>query len=207
MSTVARDRSGCKSSGYLRSLVATEKARAALDATSARSSLALRSRNWFSVPAGVRRSGWTSIARKIGRFSDLAQFRAFEDEWLRGRPSQWWTSKDPPGKPTDVFETVDPPASRAAWRIHDFCTDYELFSETLPYDLEEEAPADAGPIRIRRRSTACCSTPGAGPCGICFCVDLDPRWVAQVDRRAGASTSKLNKSYMIDQVVMIERGP
>ena len=81
-----------------------------------------------------------------------------------------------------VFETggtTGTPKSRV--NCDDFRTDYELFSDTLP---DEHFPRGAnwlmlgpsGPRRLRLGVEHLCQHRG----GICFCVDLDPRWVIKL---------------------------
>ena len=76
--------------------------------------------------------------------------------------------------------------------IEDFRIDYELFSDTLP---DEYFPKGAnwlmlgpsGPRRLRLAVEHLAQYRG----GICFCVDLDPRWVDQAHQEGldGASRS------------------
>ncbi|MCG8603852.1 hypothetical protein MJD09_02500, partial [bacterium] len=117
--------------------------------------------------------------QEITAFEDLKKFPPFEDEWLRGGPVRHWLPKGQAGKPLFTFETggtTGLPKSRL--QIEDFRTDYEMFSDTLP---DEYFPKGAnwlmlgpsGPRRLRLAVEHLCQYRG----GICFYVDLDPRWV------------------------------
>ena len=121
----------------------------------------------------------------IKEFDDLKKFPLFEDDWLRGGPIRRWVPKGLDGKPTYVFETggtTGIPKSRMV--IDDFRIDYEMFSETLP---DEHFPkgsnwlmlGPSGPRRLRLAVEHLCQFRG----GICFCIDLDPRWVVKLIKK------------------------
>src|SRR5215813_4780050 len=133
---------------------------------------------WLDFAA---KPGWDP-RREIACFEDLRKFPPFQDEWLRGGPVRRWLPKGLEGKPLFTFETggtTGVPKSRL--QIEDFRTDYEIFSETLP---EEYFPREAnwlmlgpsGPRRLRLAVEHLCQYRG----GICFSVDLDPRWAIKV---------------------------
>lgn len=143
--------------------------------------------------------------KEVQCFEDLSKFGLFEDEWLRGGPLQRWIPKGFEGKPTYVFETggtTGIPKSRIAF--DDFRTDYELFSHTLP---DEYFPKGAnwlmlgpsGPRRLRLAVEHLCQYRG----GICFCVDLDPRWVIKLIQKGWNDHLKAYKDHCIDQAVSI----
>ncbi|MFQ5791737.1 MAG: hypothetical protein ACE5JI_14790, partial [Acidobacteriota bacterium] len=133
---------------------------------------------------------WLELASKLDfeprhevqTFQDLRRFPWFQDEWLRGGPVRRWVPKAYAEKPIYVFETggtTGVPKSRIS--IDDFRIDYELFSRTLP---EEHFPRGAnwlmvgpsGPRRLRLAVEHLAQHRG----GICFSVDLDPRWVIKL---------------------------
>ena len=141
----------------------------------------------------------------ITGYKDLHRFGPFEDEWLRGGPVQRWVPKGLAGKPVYVFETggtTGIPKTRVA--CDDFRTDYELFSETLP---EEHFPKGAnwlmlgpsGPRRLRLAVEHLAQYRG----GICFCVDLDPRWVVKLIKKGWTEHLMAYKDHVIDQAVTI----
>ena len=143
--------------------------------------------------------------REIASFEDLRKFPPFEDEWLRGGPVRRWLPKGQAGKPLFTFETggtTGVPKSRL--QIEDFRIDYEMFSETLP---DEYFPRGAnwlmlgpsGPRRLRLAIEHLCQHRG----GICFCVDLDPRWVIKLIKRGKSAELDLYKAHVIDQAITI----
>ena len=143
--------------------------------------------------------------REIKGFSDLQRFGPFEDEWLRGGPVQRWVPKGLAGRPVFVFETggtTGIPKTRVA--CDDFRTDYELFSATLP---DEHFPKGAnwlmlgpsGPRRLRLAVEHLAQHRG----GICFCVDLDPRWVVKLIQKGWSEHLEAYKNHVIDQAVTI----
>ena len=153
---------------------------------------AAKSSSWHFNPAtgspfwlGVRQEGRVGSSSRDHSFADLKRFDAFEDEWLRGGPVQRWIPKGLVGKPVFVFETggtTGIPKSRVG--MDDFRIDYEIFSETLP---DEYFPKNSnwlmlgpsGPRRLRLSVEHLAQHRG----GICFCVDLDPRWVIKLIKK------------------------
>ncbi len=130
--------------------------------------------------------------KDVQSYEDLHIFGEFEDEWLRGGPLDRWVPRGLAGKPTYVFETggtTGIPKSRIAF--DDFRTDYELFSDTLPEEYFPKGSnwlmlGPSGPRRLRLAVEHLCQYRG----GICFCVDLDPRWVIKLIKRDGSNISK-----------------
>jgi phenylacetate-coenzyme A ligase PaaK-like adenylate-forming protein len=143
--------------------------------------------------------------REIACFEDLRKFPPFQDEWLRGGPVRRWLPKGLEGKPLFTFETggtTGVPKSRL--QIEDFRTDYEIFSETLP---DEYFPRGAswlmlgpsGPRRLRLAVEHLCQYRG----GICFCVDLDPRWVIKLIKWGEFAALEKYKAHVIEQAVTL----
>ncbi len=143
--------------------------------------------------------------QEVTCFDDLKKFPAFEDEWLRGGPVTRWIPKGLAGQPAYVFETggtTGTPKSRV--NIRDFRTDYEEFSATLP---EEHFPKGAnwlmlgpsGPRRLRLSIEHLAQFRG----GICFCIDLDPRWVIKLIQKGWMEHLEAYKQHCIDQAITI----
>ncbi len=143
--------------------------------------------------------------KDVKSFDDLKKFPPFEDEWLRGGPVRRWVPKGMADKPMFVFETggtTGVPKSRVNHR--DFRTDYEMFSDTLP---EEYFPRGAnwlmlgpsGPRRLRLSIEHLAQHRG----GICFCVDLDPRWVIKLIQKGWMEHLEAYKQHCIDQAITI----
>jgi len=142
---------------------------------------------------------------EVNGYEDLRKFPLFEDEWLRGGPVRRWVPKALADKPTYVFETggtTGIPKSRVV--LEDHWTDYELFSETLP---DEYFPKGAnwlmfgpsGPRRLRLAVEHLCQFRG----GICFCIDLDPRWVVKLIKKKWMEHLEEYKKHCVDQAVTV----
>ena len=141
----------------------------------------------------------------VKSFDDLKKFPLFEDEWLRGGPVDRWVPKGHAGKPVYVFETggtTGIPKSRMV--IEDHWKDYELFSETLP---DEHFPRGAnwlmlgpsGPRRLRLAVEHLAQHRD----GMCFCIDLDPRWVVKLIKKGWMEHLEEYKKHCIDQAVTV----
>jgi hypothetical protein len=143
--------------------------------------------------------------KEVRSFDDLKKFESFKDEWLRGGPVRRWVPKAFADRPIYVFETggtTGIPKSRIA--IDDFRTDYSLFSKTLP---DEYFPPGAnwlmlgpsGPRRLRLAVEHLAQFRG----GICFCIDLDPRWVIKLIKKGWMEHLEAYKQHCIDQAITI----
>jgi hypothetical protein len=143
--------------------------------------------------------------KDVQGYADLKLFGHFEDEWLRGGPINRWVPKGLAGKPVYVFETggtTGIPKSRMV--IEDHWTDYEIFSDSLP---EKFFPKNtnwlmlgpSGPRRLRLAVEHMCQHRG----GICFCVDLDPRWVVKIIKKGWMEHLKAYQEHVIDQALTI----
>jgi hypothetical protein len=145
--------------------------------------------------------------REVSTFEDLKKFPPFQDEWLRGGPVRRWVPKAYAHRPIYVFETggtTGVPKSRVS--IDDFRVDYELFSDTLPEDRFPRGSnwlmlGPSGPRRLRLAVEHLAQHRG----GICFCVDLDPRWVIKLIERGWTEHLEAYKKHVIDQAVTILR--
>ena len=143
--------------------------------------------------------------REIAGFADLRRLGPFEDEWLRGGPVRRWVPRGLEGKPVFVFETggtTGTPKTRVA--CDDFRTDYELFSATLPDEYFPRGSnwlmlGPSGPRRLRLAVEHLAQYRG----GICFCVDLDPRWVIKLIKKGWNEHLQAYKDHVIDQAVTI----
>jgi phenylacetate-coenzyme A ligase PaaK-like adenylate-forming protein len=156
---------------------------------------------------------WLDKAKELGLdprkevqgFADLVKFGHFEDEWLRGGPMRRWVPKALQNKPIYVFETggtTGIPKSRVV--VDDFRIDYELFSQSLPDKYFPKGSnwlmlGPSGPRRLRLAVEHLCQFRG----GICFCVDLDPRWVVKLIKKGWMEHLKAYQEHVIDQVLTI----
>ena len=143
--------------------------------------------------------------KDVHGFEDLRKFTPFEDEWLRGGPMRRWVPKAYQGRPIHVFETggtTGIPKSRIA--IEDFRIDYELFSETLPDEYFPKGSnwlmlGPTGPRRLRLAVEHLAQHRG----GICFGLDLDPRWVIKLINKGWTEHLEAYKSHVIDQAMTL----
>ena len=154
----------------------------------------------------AERAGWEPRTVVRG-YADLDKFGFFEDEWLRGGPVRRWVPRAFADRPVYVFETggsTGVPKTRI--NIDDFRIDYEAFSATLP---DEAFPRGAdwlsigptGPRRLRLAVEHLAQYRG----GICFMVDLDPRWVIRLLKRQEFDEAELYKRHVIDQALTLLR--
>ena len=139
--------------------------------------------------------------KDVKGFDDLKLFGLFEDEWLRGGPVRRWVPKALQNKPIYVFETggtTGIPKSRVV--VDDFRVDYEMFSDTLPDKYFPKGSnwlmlGPSGPRRLRLAVEHLCQFRG----GICFCVDLDPRWVVKLIKKGWMDHLKAYQEHVIHQ--------
>ena len=156
---------------------------------------------WLEKKAGL---GFDPL-KDVQGFDDLKKFPLFEDDWLRGGPVRRWVPQKLANKATYVFETggtTGVPKSRVV--MDDFRIDYELFSDTLPDEYFPKGSnwlmlGPSGPRRLRLAVEHLCQHRG----GICFCVDLDPRWVVKLLKRGAMQEAELYKKHCIDQALVV----
>lgn len=156
---------------------------------------------------------WINWAKKaewdprkvVQSFDDLSKFGHFEDEWLRGGPLQKWIPRAYRNQPIYVFETggtTGLPKSRV--NIEDFRIDYEIFSQTLPDEYFPKGSnwlmlGPTGPRRLRLAVEHLAQIRG----GICFCVDLDPRWVVKLIKQGWMEHLKAYQDHVIQQALTV----
>jgi hypothetical protein len=145
--------------------------------------------------------------REVRGYGDLDRFGNFQDEWLRGGPVRKWVPRGYAGRPVSIFETggsTGVPKARIS--IDDFRIDYEMFSATLP-DTFFPKGADwlhvgpSGPRRLRLAIEHLCQYRG----GICFMVDLDPRWVIKLVKAGDMAHMEKYKAHVVDQALTLLR--
>jgi phenylacetate-coenzyme A ligase PaaK-like adenylate-forming protein len=143
--------------------------------------------------------------KEVHGLADLKKFGLFEDEQLRGGPVRRWVPKALQQKPIYVFETggtTGIPKSRVV--VDDFRIDYEMFSDTLPEQYFPKGSnwlmlGPSGPRRLRLAVEHLCQYRG----GICFCVDLDPRWVVKLIKKGWMEHLKAYQEHVIDQALTV----
>jgi hypothetical protein len=139
--------------------------------------------------------------KEIQTYGDLDRFGFFEDEWLRGRDVRRWVPRGYAGRPVYTFETggsTGVPKSRIS--IDDFRIDYEAFSDTLPEEFFPRGSdwlslGPTGPRRLRLAVEHLAQHRG----GICFMVDLDPRWVIKLIKMGQPKMAEQYKQHVIEQ--------
>jgi hypothetical protein len=139
--------------------------------------------------------------REIGGYDDLAAFGHFQDDWLRGGPVRRWVPKALADKPIFVFETGGTTgAPKCRINIEDFRIDYEMYSDSLsdeafPRGSDWLMLGPSGPRRLRLAIEHLAQHRG----GICFMVDLDPRWVNRLVRDQRFHEMEDYKDHVIQQ--------
>jgi phenylacetate-coenzyme A ligase PaaK-like adenylate-forming protein len=145
--------------------------------------------------------------REVRGYDDLDKLGFFQDEWLRGGPVQRWIPRAYRDRPVFVFETggtTGVPKSRI--NIEDFRIDYEMFSETLPDEFFPKGAdwlqvGPTGPRRLRLAVEHLAQYRG----GICFLVDLDPRWVIKCLKAGNYDAAERYKQHTIEQALTLLR--
>jgi hypothetical protein len=143
--------------------------------------------------------------KEIQSYADLKLLGHFQDEWLRGGPVRRWVPKALAREPVSIFETggsTGVPKSRV--NIRDYQTDYELYSETLsdktfPRGSDWLMLGPSGPRRLRLSIEHHAQHRG----GICFMVDLDPRWVNKLIKQGKHQELQEYKNHVIEQGLII----
>ena len=145
--------------------------------------------------------------KEIGSYGDLKILGHFQDDWLRGGPVRRWVPKAYANEPIYVFETggsTGVPKCRI--NVRDFQIDYEMFSEHLseegfPLGSDWLMLGPTGPRRLRLAIEHLAHHRG----GICFFVDLDPRWVNKLIKYGKHQELDTYKNHVIDQALNILR--
>jgi hypothetical protein len=125
-------------------------------------------------------------------YADLDKFGFFQDDWLRGGPVRRFVPKGFAKKPISIFETggsTGVPKARIS--SDDFRIDYE------GADWLHVGPS--GPRRLRLAVEHLCQHRG----GICFMVDLDPRWVIKLVKRGDMAEMERYKQHVVDQALTL----
>ena len=145
--------------------------------------------------------------KEIHSFEDLSRLGPFQDDWLRGGPVRRWVPKAYADKPVYIFETggsTGVPKSRI--NIEDFRLDYEAFSATLPDGAFPRGSdwlmlGPSGPRRLRLAVEHLAQYRG----GICFMVDLDPRWVIKLIKMGQLEMAERYKQHVVEQGLTLLR--
>lgn len=150
------------------------------------------------------KAGWDP-RKEIQNYADLDKFGFFEDEWLRGGPVRQWVPKGLAHLPTYIFETGGSTGvPKARVQMNDFRIDYENFSDTLPDEFFPKGAdwlmvGPSGPRRLRLAVEHLCQHRG----GICFMVDLDPRFVVKLLKWGEFDMAERYKQHVVDQALTL----
>lgn len=146
--------------------------------------------------------------KDVQGFDDLKLFGFFEDDWLRGAPGldiRRWVPRGFKDKPVYVFETggtTGIPKSRVV--LEDHWIDYEIFSDSLPEKFFPKGSnwlmlGPSGPRRLRLAVEHLAQFRG----GICFGIDLDPRWVVKLIKKGWMEHLRAYQEHCIDQAITV----
>lgn len=138
---------------------------------------------------------------EVQGFDDLKRFPHFEDEWLRDEQNERWVPRAYQGRPYFIFETggtTGMPKQRIGWEDH--LRDYEEFSEHLdetyfPKGANWLMLGPTGPRRLRLAIEHLAHIRG----GVCYHVDLDPRWVKRLIGEKDSATALKYKDHVVEQ--------
>ncbi len=145
---------------------------------------------------------------EVNGWDDIKKFPIFQDDWLRGGPVRRWVPKGYADRPIYVFETggtTGLPKTRVV--IDDYKIDYEMMSDTLPDQYFPRGSnwlmlGPSGPRRLRLAIEHLAQYRG----GICFCIDLDPRYVVRCLKERKIAEAQAYKDHCIDQGLTILAG-
>jgi phenylacetate-coenzyme A ligase PaaK-like adenylate-forming protein len=148
----------------------------------------------------ARSAGWDPVELVQG-YADLRRFPHFQDEWLRDEPNERWVPRAYADRPYYIFETggtTGMPKQRISWEDH--WTDYEEFSNTLdeaafPRGGNWLMLGPTGPRRLRLCIEHLAHVRG----GVCYHVDLDPRWVKRLIAARDVETANRYKDHVVEQ--------
>ncbi len=144
---------------------------------------------------------------EVRAFGDLMKFPHFDDEHLRRLPNEAWVPKPYAGKPFKVFETggtTGMPKQRVSWEDH--LTDYSVFADRLDDDYFPQGGnwlmlGPTGPRRLRLTIEHVANRRG----GVCYFLDLDPRFVKRELAEGHADTARRYMQHVIDQAAELIR--
>ena len=154
----------------------------------------------------AKRLGWDPADRDQRSSATCKRLGSFEDEWLRGGPVQRWVPRGP-GRQAGVrlrdrrhdrhARRRASPATTSAPTTS--CSARRCRTSTFPKGANWLMLGPSGPRRLRLAVEHLAQYRG----GICFCVDLDPRWVIKLIKKGWSEHLQAYKDHVIDQAVTI----
>ena len=169
--------------------------------------VALRPRDRLPVLAGLRQASTGIRAAKSTPTTISTASASSRTSGCAAAPCAAGCRRPTPTSRSIIFETggsTGVPKSRIS--IDDFRIDYEAFSATLP---DEAFPRGAdwlmlgpsGPRRLRLAVEHLAQYRG----GICFMMDLDPRWVIKLIKRGKIDKAERYKQHVVEQALTLLR--
>lgn len=165
----------------------------------------------FSLETGTpywldwaKKQGWNPVT-EIKSFGDIHRFPHFDENALITEPHERFVPKAYQGKPFKVFETggtTGIPKQRISWEDH--LIDYTEFSDTLderyfPKGGNWLMLGPTGPRRLRLSIEHLANIRG----GVCYFVDLDPRYVKKLIGEKKFDEANRYKEHVVDQGVTV----
>ena len=144
--------------------------------------------------------------KDVNGCDDIKKFPFFEDDWLRGGPVQpldpeglrrtsRGTSSRPAARPASPRAASSSTTSASTTR----CSRTRLPDKFFPKGSNWLMLGPSGPRRLRLAVEHLCQYRG----GICFCIDLDPRWVVKLIKKGWMEHLKAYQEHCIDQAMTI----
>lgn len=154
----------------------------------------------------AERNGWNP-AKEVKSFDDVVRFSHFDDSTLVKDPHEKWIPRAYQGKPYKVFETggtTGIPKQRISWEDH--LLDYSEYSNTLDDQYFPKGGnwlmlGPTGPRRLRLAIEHLANVRG----GVCYFVDLDPRYVKKLLRDKRVKEANEYKEHCVDQALAVIR--
>ncbi len=124
---------------------------------------------------------------------------SFEDEWLRGGPVQRWIPKAFVASRTTSLRPAERgnPKSRVSWRAGKSTTNCSAILSRRTFSQGKQL-VDARSFRSAAVASGV-EHLAQHRGGICFCVDLDPRWVVKLIKRGNIKEMEAYKDHVIDR--------
>ena len=153
----------------------------------------------------AEKAGWDP-RKEIKTYDDLDKFGLFQDEWLRGGPVRRWVPKAYAGQ-ADLHvrdrrqhrrAEVAHQHRRLPHRLRD-CSATRCRTTSFPKGADWLMVGPSGPRRLRLAIEHLAQHRG----GICFMVDLDPRWVIKLIKMGEMEMMELYKRHVIDQALTL----
>jgi hypothetical protein len=158
--------------------------------------LAFQPETGYAVLAGLRERRGFDPRRKCAATPTSTSSAPFQDEWLRGGPVRRWVPRGYADRPVYIFETGGStgvpkvPHQRRGLPHRLLDVQRDAARRVLPQGRGLAAPRPLRPPPLRLAVEHLCQVRG----GICFMVDLDPRWVIKLVKAGDMATMESTSS-------------